>query len=113
MIDWGRVVELRDEIGADGFAEVVDLFLEEVEEVVARLREPAGRARLEEDLHFLKGCAWNLGFAGFGALCLEGERLAARGQGQAVDVPALLQSYDLSQAAFLEGLARRVAASAA
>ena len=33
MIDWKRVRELRDEIGEEDFSEVVDLFLEEVEEV--------------------------------------------------------------------------------
>ena len=30
MIDWPRVKELKDEIGAEDFGEVVDLFLEEV-----------------------------------------------------------------------------------
>ena len=30
MIDWQRVNELRDEVGAEDFEEVVDLFLEEV-----------------------------------------------------------------------------------
>jgi hypothetical protein len=30
MIDWDRVQELRDEIGAEAFGEVVELFLEEV-----------------------------------------------------------------------------------
>ena len=34
MIDWSRVNELRDEVGAEDFEEVVELFLEEVEEVI-------------------------------------------------------------------------------
>ena len=29
MIDWARVSELRDEVGAEDFDEVVELFLEE------------------------------------------------------------------------------------
>jgi len=33
MIDWDRVVELCSEIGEEGFGEVVDLFLDEVEGV--------------------------------------------------------------------------------
>lgn len=32
MIDWARIIELHDEIGADDFNEVVELFLSEVEE---------------------------------------------------------------------------------
>ena len=32
MIDWPRVTELREEVGAEDFEEVVEIFLEEVEE---------------------------------------------------------------------------------
>lgn len=37
MIDWERVADLRSEIGDDGFDEVIALFLEETDEVIARL----------------------------------------------------------------------------
>ena len=37
MIDWGRVRDLRSEIGADDFAEVVAMFLDEADEVIARI----------------------------------------------------------------------------
>ena len=76
MIDWGRANELLAEIGCEGFAEVVDLFLDEVEAVVLRLEIRPEPAQYEADLHFLKGGAWNLGFAEFGALCQDGERKA-------------------------------------
>ncbi len=80
MISWERVRELRDEIGEDDFCEVVDLFLEEVEEVLARLRAEPNPASYEADLHFLKGSALNLGFQALGALCRDGEvRAAAKG----------------------------------
>lgn len=105
MIDWVRVDELRHDIGDDGFAEVVELFLDEVEEVVMRLQARPDPARLEEDLHFLKGCAWNLGFAEFGALCHDGERMAAAGQAAQVQLPPVLACYGQSKAAFLQGLA--------
>ena len=36
MIDWGRVKDLRSEIGAEDFSDVVALFLEEADEVIAR-----------------------------------------------------------------------------
>ncbi|QLQ20348.1 MAG: Hpt domain-containing protein [Exiguobacterium profundum] len=77
MIDWLRMSELRDEIGQDGFDEVVDVFLEEADEVLARLiQDPLPT---QEDLHFLKGSALNLGFVAVAQLCQEGERLLAAG----------------------------------
>ena len=63
MIDWERTNELCAEIGSDGFAEIVELFLDEVEGVVRRLSKQPDPSRFEADLHFLKGGAWNLGFA--------------------------------------------------
>ena len=55
MISWERVNELRNEIGAEDFQEVVELFLEEVEEVIERLRQTPDPTSYEADLHFLKG----------------------------------------------------------
>ena len=37
MIDWKRVEELKEEIGTDGFVEVVDMFLDEAEGAVRAL----------------------------------------------------------------------------
>jgi len=99
MIDWDRVAELRSEIGEEGFGEVIELFLDEVEGVVMRLGHEM--ATLEEDLHFLKGSAWNLGFAAFGRLCQEGERQAAAGDMAAVDVHAVVACYGASKTDFM------------
>ena len=51
MIDWERIIVLRDEVGAEDFGEVVELFLDEVEEVISRLRATPDMSTLEEDLH--------------------------------------------------------------
>lgn len=109
MIDWVRVNELRDEIGEEGFAEVVELFLDEVEEVVVRLGRAPDPQCFEQDLHFLKGSAWNLGFAAFGALCQDGERRSAQGNPSTVDMGAVLASYAASKDHFLAGLAKLTA----
>lgn len=103
-IDWKRAIELRSEVGSDGFAEVVDLFLDEVESVVMRLSERPDPSRFEADLHFLKGGAWNLGFAAFGALCQDGERKAASGRPDEVDAAAIVATYFASKAEFMAGL---------
>ena len=110
MINWQRVDELRDEIGPEDFLEVVELFLEEVQEVVDRLRDAPDPTRFEEDMHFLKGSAVNLGFQDFADLCAAGEKNAAAGQTALVDVAAVTGSYDASRAKFLAELDARVAA---
>lgn len=104
MIDWKRTNELRSEIGPDGFAEVVELFLDEVEGVVMRLKSQPDPARYEADLHFLKGGAWNLGFAEFGALCHDGERKAATGRSADINVARIVEAYFASRDEFLAGL---------
>ena len=54
MIDWARVSELRDVVGAEDFDEVVELFLEEVDEAIAALRDLTDLSELEPQCHFLK-----------------------------------------------------------
>lgn len=105
MIDWDRVAELRTDMGPDDFVEVVELFLAEVEEVTDRLSQAPDPARLESDLHFIKGSAYNLGFDALGALCTAGERMAASGRADAVDLRAILECHAASRREFLDGLA--------
>ncbi|MCG6904915.1 MAG: Hpt domain-containing protein [Rhodobacter sp.] len=110
MIDWNRVCELREEIGADDFLEVVEIFLEEVDEIVDRLASTPDPARFEEDLHFLKGSALNIGFSAFATSCAEGESKSANGAASTVDLPAILQCYRESRTRFLTQLETEAAA---
>lgn len=103
MIDWGRVDALRSEIGADDFAEVVVLFLDETDEVIARLPSCTSAKALEAALHFLKGSALNLGFADLAQLCQDGERRAAAGDAT-VDTGPVIASYGASKTTFARGL---------
>ena len=104
MINWSRVSELRDEIGAEDFGEVVEIFLEEVEEEIAVLRDAVPPDALEAKLHFLKGSALNLGFSDFSELCQTGESAAKSGQFDTIDLPATVAVYEASKSAFLTGL---------
>lgn len=92
MIDWDRVRELRSEIGPDDFDEVVNLFLEEADETIARLSPAGGPIALAADLHFLKGAALNLGFRTLSALCQDGERRAGAGD-IGIDLDAVRAAY--------------------
>ena len=62
MINWDRVDELRHEVGPEDFNEVIELFLEEVDDTISTLGMCDGNRTLEEQLHFLKGSALNIGF---------------------------------------------------
>ena len=109
MIEWQRVSELHEEVGSEDFAEVVEIFLEEVEEVVLRLRKAAG-APVEDDLHFLKGSALNLGFSQLASLCDAGEKAARDGK-RDIDLAAVCDSFEASRTEFLAGtVARKFAA---
>jgi histidine phosphotransfer protein HptB len=105
MIDWKRVEELRTEIGADGFAEVAEMFLEEAEATVQTLVSGPSAEDVEGQLHFLKGSALNLGLSELAAICQEGERKAATGHGAEVDTLAVAAVYRVSRQALLDGLA--------
>jgi HPt (histidine-containing phosphotransfer) domain-containing protein len=103
MIDWSRVGELRSEVGEEAFDEVLELFLEEVDEVMARLSASPDPARLAADLHFVRGSALNLGLEQFCAICQDLEHRIA--EGNAVELDALIRCYDDSK----EILLRRAA----
>ncbi|MBU2960649.1 Hpt domain-containing protein [Citreicella sp. C3M06] len=110
MIDWTRVAELRDEIGAEDFDEIVEAFLMEVEATLEELPETAGNAsKIEEKLHYLKGSALNLGFSALSALCQTAESAANAGDAN-VDLPAVAALYQSSRDHFLRELPKRCAA---
>ncbi len=110
MIDWIRISVLRAEIGEDDLHEVIGLFLEETDEVIARLDEGVDVADLESLLHFLKGSALNLGFSDLAELCQDGERKAARGDGNSVNLEKVINLYCASRTTFTDGLSLHLAA---
>ncbi|WP_293450509.1 Hpt domain-containing protein [Planktotalea sp.] len=109
MINWARIIEVSEEIGLDDFDEVVELFLIEVEKRLAILLSKEDHKSVEEDLHFLKGSALNLGFSDLAAICHEGEGRAAKGE-SVIDRHYIISVYNSSKAEFLESLAGKIAA---
>lgn len=104
MLDWNRIRELRNEVGDDEFKVILELSLDEVEGVMMRLSK-RNAGTLADDLHFLKGCAWNLGFRDFGMLCDEGERMAGEGKAGKFDVEAMMLCYSSSKQTMISELA--------
>ncbi|MEF3045979.1 Hpt domain-containing protein [Pseudotabrizicola sp. L79] len=109
MIDWNRVRDLRSEVGNDDFDEIITMFLEETDAIVARLSASLPTSRLESDLHFLKGSALNIGFASFARLCQIGEKQAADVKTD-VPVAAIITAYRESRAELLSHLAKGLVA---
>ncbi len=109
MIDWQRLKDLKQEIGDDNFGEVVVLFLEEADEVVARLPAAKTAKTMENDLHFLKGSALNLGFTDLAQICQLGERSAAAGETD-LRLEEVVAVYATSRELFLRKLADLAAA---
>ncbi|MDJ0822161.1 MAG: Hpt domain-containing protein [Paracoccaceae bacterium] len=110
MIDWNRALELRAEIGAEDFDEVVELFLTEVEGTLDQLDDGLANARvMEEQMHFLKGAALNLGFSAVSTLCQSGEAAAAAGKTDAVAPDEVRAVYAQSKTQFFAELAQRAA----
>lgn len=71
MIDWKHVTDLRDKVGADGLAQILDLILQEIE-LRLRIIDPQPQA-MARDLERLRTLAEAVGFLALGALCRKGE----------------------------------------
>ena len=98
MIDARRIADLRDEVGSDDLAEVVALFCEEAEEVLAALDDGS----TIEQLHFLKGSALNIGMTGVGALCLAEESRLRDDALARPDIDAIRDAYLAARSALLD-----------
>ncbi len=109
MINWSRVIQLRNEVGNAEFDEVVQIFLDEVQEAIERLEQDKARRDLEQNLHFLKGSALSLGFDHFSRLCQDGERSAASGHAVDVDLPEILAAFEESRTYFLSEKTQKLA----
>lgn len=91
-MDWNRLDELRSEIGEDDLAEVLGLFLEEVQERLVHIEAGQGRSAAE-DLHFVKSAALNIGFVSLAQLSASMEATAAA-HGTPPDPVALRQCFE-------------------
>jgi HPt (histidine-containing phosphotransfer) domain-containing protein len=103
MIDWKQVVQLEEDVGQEDFAEVVTLFLDEVDTAIEPLKTPKDVPldTIESVMHFLKGSAYSLGFKVFGDYCSLGEKMAKSGSAAKVDLLQAVTLYEQSRAHFL------------
>ena len=77
MIDQARLQELEDDFGAEDLGELIEVFLAETWEgldTLASLIQDCDPTALREQLHFLKGCALNVGASAFAERCHRHEK---------------------------------------
>lgn len=102
MIDWNRVLQLREEVGEVAFTALANDFLSEIDDRLAQLsHEPE---LLLRDLHYLRGAALNIGFVTLSALCLADEMQLRHGHAEGVDREDLHKKFRHAKKQFLEDL---------
>jgi len=90
-VDWDRMTSLRDDIGAEDFADILLMFVAEISEKLDGLTANDAAAT-EADFHFLRGSAANLGFAAMIIACERAEQACRTGQ--IPNVPAVLRAFE-------------------
>lgn len=92
MLNEERIAELKDEVGADDFEEIVTLFCEEVEEMLDEL-STTSPTQMADKLHFLKGSALNIGLDAVGEMCRNAENRLKTNRDAAPDIAAIRKLY--------------------
>ncbi len=103
--------ELRDEVGAEDFFVVAEIFLEEVEEVMDRLRANPDPSTYETELHFLKGSALNLGFSALADQSGLDEKQARGPERDNIDLAKVIHIYEKSKIEFNGGHSKKECAA--
>jgi histidine phosphotransfer protein HptB len=105
MIDWQQARQLQQDVGKEEMAEVVELFLSEVDETIETLQntyDVMSASDRSAAFHFLKGCASNLGFKTFGAKCGQGEEDTKSGKEPDFGIADLMNIYTCSKQQFAQ-----------
>lgn len=104
MINWAQVRQLEQDVGPEDLGAVIAVFLAEVEEAIKDLHAIPldDTAQIAAMLHFLKGCASNVGFEAFAEICAKGEVKAENGQVSDVTTAGVVRIYEGSKKLFLE-----------
>lgn len=102
MIDWSRVNELKEDFGEEGFAELLPVFVAEIEEALSQLSEANSAEEVASTCHFIKGSAANLGLQQLAELCATAETDAKSGQVAGNLAAQLSEAFQASQTALRE-----------
>ncbi len=104
MIRWERYEELRQEVGDEDLAEIVDLFLAELEEAIDAIMSAPVAGLTPDAFHSLKGSCLNIGFDGLARLCAAAESAVIGGKADTIDRALIAETYADSRAGFVSRL---------
>lgn len=107
MIDWARVRQLRNDVGAGEFLPLVTLFLDEIEARLDRLDPASGQ--LSQDVQALRRSALNLGFMRLAALCLSAEISLRNGRPELIRPDELSSSFGAARQALRREMSEQLA----
>ncbi|MEM0978049.1 MAG: Hpt domain-containing protein [Pseudomonadota bacterium] len=79
MIDWNRIAELKSDLGDDGLADLLPIFLDEIDDALTKLATQTEASEGAAICHFIKGSAANLGFASLAEASHAGEQAGKAG----------------------------------
>ena len=102
MIDWSRVIALRDRAGTQAAAPMIGMILTEIEAHLSVL--PEDGPTLAQDLPLLGTLARQIGFRDFGARCDRAVQQLAQGEGAALSIATLRASFGHSKQMLLRDL---------
>lgn len=111
MIDTTRLDQLADEIGRESLAEIVDVFMSEMDETVEKLPEVDSAQAYAAQLHFLKGSALNLGLTAIAVACDEERGAIMTGAERSQNVTQIKALYEKSRAMLLSCVSEMQSAS--
>jgi HPt (histidine-containing phosphotransfer) domain-containing protein len=104
MLNLKQLKDLKSDVGDEGFADLIKLFIEETDDAILRMTNGGPSKDPAADFHFLKGAARNLGLDAFSAICHQAEMSAAQGLPLAISPEGLDAAWQDSRARLLHYL---------
>jgi HPt (histidine-containing phosphotransfer) domain-containing protein len=94
MINWARLLQLQEDVGKNDIHDIIILFEQELKQVIAQLPLQTDPEQMASNLHYLKGCALNLGFEDLADLCQAGYTRLSQSPRTGVTVAPILSAYE-------------------
>ncbi len=104
QIDWARLHQLQEDVGTEDIRGIITLFEQELKQVIAQLPLEAEPAQMANNLHYLKGCALNLGFNDLARLCQQSFDHLNTDPAPPITLAPILECYESATQALRQSL---------
>ena len=100
LINWSRIEALKEDVGREDVKEVIDLFINEIQQVIDKIPAQMEAENIADDLHFLKGSALSLGFQELSCVCQTGYEAFSKTPRGAFEIDNVRACFETSKAEF-------------